>query len=76
MARSVDVADVPALLEAMVGWLDPANDVGESAILRRWQAEGGVRRDHWPKTLARRPILPHQRRQALPVLSWSWVPSL
>jgi hypothetical protein len=42
MARSADVADVPALLEAMVGWLDPACDVGESALLRRWQAEGGV----------------------------------
>jgi aquaporin Z len=38
MARSSDVADVPALLEAMVGWLDPANDVGESAILR-WQPQ-------------------------------------
>jgi aquaporin Z len=42
MARSLDVADVPALLEAMVGWLDPANDVGESAILRRWQPQGSV----------------------------------
>jgi hypothetical protein len=41
MARSSDVADVPALLEAMVGWLDPANDVGESAILR-WQPQGSV----------------------------------
>ncbi|HSA83031.1 MAG TPA: aquaporin [Geminicoccaceae bacterium] len=41
MSRSVDVADVPALLEAMVGWLDPANDVGESAILR-WQSQGIV----------------------------------
>jgi hypothetical protein len=42
MARSLDVADVPALLEAMVGWLDPANDVGESAILRRWQPQGST----------------------------------
>jgi aquaporin Z len=42
MARSLYVADVPALLEAMVGWLDPANDVGESAILRRWQPRGRV----------------------------------
>jgi aquaporin Z len=42
MARSLDVADVPALLEAMVGWLDPANDVGESAILRRWRPQGSV----------------------------------
>jgi aquaporin Z len=41
MARSSDVADVPALLEAMVGWLDPAHDVGESAILR-WQPQGIV----------------------------------
>ena len=40
MARALDVADVPALLEAMVGWLDPADDVGERAILRRWQPQG------------------------------------
>jgi aquaporin Z len=42
MARSLDVADVPALLEAMVGWLDPAKDVGESAILRRWTPQGST----------------------------------
>jgi aquaporin Z len=41
MARSLDVADVPALLEAMVGWLDPASDVRESALLRRWQLGNG-----------------------------------
>ena len=41
MARSLDVADVPALLEATVGWLDPANDVGQSAILR-WQPQGST----------------------------------
>ena len=35
MARSLDVADGPALLEAMVGWLDPANGLGERAILCR-----------------------------------------
>ena len=37
MARSLDVADVPALLDAMVGWLDPAEGVGASARRRRWQ---------------------------------------
>jgi len=51
MARSLDVADVPALLEAMVGWLDPAKDVGESAILRRWQPQGST-----PSALAERII--------------------
>ena len=40
MARSLDAAEVPALLEAMVGWLDPASDVGERTIFR-WQAQSG-----------------------------------
>ena len=42
MASSSDVADVPALLEAMFSWLDPADDVGESAVLRRWPPQDVV----------------------------------
>jgi len=41
MARSADMADVPALLDAMVGWLDPARDGGERTIFR-WQARTGA----------------------------------
>ena len=31
-------ADVPSLLEAMVGWLDPADDPAEPIVLRRRHA--------------------------------------
>src|SRR5918994_4078883 len=58
MAPSLDVADVPALLEAMVGWLDPANDVGESTILRRWQPQigGGLALTAWIMRSATGPV--------------------
>jgi aquaporin Z len=58
MARSLEVAEVPALLEAMVGWLDPADDPGRSALLRRcvpnahsWRAPIDALRHHWPEYL-------------------------
>jgi hypothetical protein len=51
MARSLEVADVPALLEAMVGWLDPAADARESALQHHLHAAQGALRRHWPEYL-------------------------
>ena len=47
MARALDVADVPALLEAMVGWLDPA-------VERRGARRAGVHGAAAPPTRCER----------------------
>ena len=49
MARSLEIADVPALLEAMVGWLDPATEHRESALSHQARAAQGALRRHWPE---------------------------
>jgi aquaporin Z len=51
MARSLELAEVPDLLEAMVGWLDPATEQRESALLRHAHAALDALRRHWPEYL-------------------------
>ncbi len=46
-------ADVPSLLEAMVGWLDPADDPAEPIAPRRWHAPTAVGDRPGPTAAAR-----------------------
>lgn len=48
MARALDVAEVPALLEAMVGWIDPA---GQQTGAGPATGAADALRRHWPEYL-------------------------